>query len=491
MNAIAKLAKKKIVKNTSVLILAQIASRTLGIVYVAALARYVGAEGIGKISTATALNGLFVLVVGPGLNSLLVRDVAADDKKAATYVSNMLFLRCLLSVPFILLTVAVAQAARYPGDTVVIIHAYMVVYLFDTLGEILASVFRAFERMEYEAVSQIVRDLINISLSLLAIYLRWSLLAIALISVLAQVCKLLMMMALLHRRFVRPRLAISFSTSKTLLISSLPFGVLFILHAAQALLGTFALSLYHSADAVGIYSAANSLIGVLLFLPGAFSAAIFPTFSRLYVNARHDLQHFYQLCYKYLLVVGFPLGLGTMLVGDKVILLVYGDEFEGSATVMRILAVFLFTFVGYSNGPLLNAAGRQRFFAWTQGLAVCANGVLCLLLVPTWGPVGAAIAFVSSGIATFFVHSIACHRQFGVSLPWLTMGKVLLATLFMGLVVSVTLWLGVPWLVVVFIVAPSTYGLSVLLLGIVKREELQALAGAPGSSWITEEAILT
>jgi O-antigen/teichoic acid export membrane protein len=217
---------------------------------------------------------------------------------------------------------------------------------------------------------------------------------------------------------------------------------------------------------------------MLLLLPNAFSLATYPAFSKMYVHARGDLQRFYQVCYKYLLVVGFPLGLGTMLVGDRVIMLVYGREFAGSATAIRILAVFLFTIVGYSNGPLLNAVGMQRFFAWSQGLAVGATGILSLLLAPIWGPTGAAVALVLPGIATFFVHSIASHRQVGLSLPWLVMGKALLATLFMGLSASVSLGAGVPLLVVVIVVAPSTYGLSILLLGIPKKEELRILAGA-------------
>jgi len=479
MTIIAKRANNRIAKNASTLILGQIVSRALGIFYVAALARYVGAEGIGKISTATALNGLLVLVVGPGLDTLLVRDVAADEQRSRTYVSNMLILRGLLGVPFVLLTVAVARAARYPGDTVAIILLYTLVYLFDKLGEILASLFRAFERMEYDAGSQIVQDLINISLCLLAIHLRQSLLAIVSVSVLAHACKLLLMMALSHHHFGCPRLTSNFNTIKRLLISSVPFGVLLILHTLQAQSGTFILSLYHTADTVGIYSAAHSLITMLLLLPLAFSTAIFPTFSKLYAHARDDLQRFYQVCYKCLLLVGFPLGLGTMLLGDKVILLIYGDGFEGSAIVLMILAAFLFTLVGYSNGPLLNAAGKQRFFAWTQGLAVCANVLLCLLLVPTWGPVGAAIAFVLSGVSTFLVHSIACHRLLGLSVPWFTMGKVLLATSLMGLVVSISLSSGVPWLAAVFVVAPSIYGLAILWLGLVTREELQLVASGP------------
>jgi O-antigen/teichoic acid export membrane protein len=482
MHVIDKIARHKIAKNTSVLVVSQIATRVLSIFYAAALARYVGTEGVGKISTAIAVNSILVLMVVPGLKTLLVRDVAADARKADAYVSNMIFLRVLLGVPFILLTAIVAHVAGYPNDTVLIVYVYTLVYLLDALSEVLAAVFQAFECMEYEAASQVVQRLVNISLSLLAIYLGWSLLAIAWMSVVARVCQLLMLIILVHRRFVRLRPAVSWSTSKRLFLSSLPFAAWLIFAMVQVQLGPFVISLCHTADAVGIYSAAYTLIGILLFLPSAFSSAIYPTFSRLHVQARHDLPHFYQLCYKYIPVVGFPLGMGTILVGDRVITLVYGDDFEGSAAVIRILGLFLFTIVGYSNGGLLNATGRQRFFAWTEGLALVANVTLCLLLVPTWGPVGAAIALTASGVAVLLIRSIACHRQLGLSFPWLTTGKTLLATLLMGAAVSTALQAGVPWLVVAFTVAPSVYGLSLLLLGIVRRDELRILASAPSSS---------
>jgi O-antigen/teichoic acid export membrane protein len=288
-------------------------------------------------------------------------------------------------------------------------------------------------------------------------------------------------LALVRNRFVRPRLTIDPRLSWTLLAASLPFGSLLILHVMQAQLGTFVVSLYRSADAVGIYSAASTLIGVLLLVPTAFSSAIFPAMSRLNALGQSDLRGFYELTYKYLLLIGFPMGLGTILVGDRVIVLVYGDQFEGSAAVVRVLAIFLLTIVGYSNGPLLYAVGRQGFFAWTQALANLANALLCLLLVPAWGPVGAATAFVASGVATFIVHSMAAHHAVGLPLPWLTMSKVLLATAFMGLGVSICLRYGAPWLPVVLVAGPILYGLPLVLLGLVKREDLQMMSGTAGA----------
>jgi O-antigen/teichoic acid export membrane protein len=482
MNVIDKIAGHRIAKNTSVLVVSQVATHVLSIFYAAALARYVGTEGVGKISTATALNSILVLMVVPGLRTLLVRDVAADAQKAASYVSNMMFLRVLLGIPFILLTAIVARVTGYPKDTVLIVYVYTLVYLLDALSEILDAVFQAFEHMEYQAAGQIVQRVTNISLSLLAIYLGRSLLTIALMSVVARICKLLMLTTLLHRRFVRLRLTVSWSTGKKLFVSSLPFAAWLIFAMVQVQLGPLITSLFHAADAVGVYSAAYSLISILLFLPSAFSSAIYPTFSRLQAHARNDLPYFYQLCYKYIPVIGFPLGVGTILVGDRVIALVYGDGFEGAAAVIRILGVFLFTIVGYSNGRLLHATGRQRFFAWTEGLALLVNLTLCLLLIPRWGPVGAAMALTASGMLVLVIRSSACHRQLGLPLPWLTTGKTLLAALVMGLVVSVSLQSGIPWLIVVLLVAPSVYGLSLLLLGIVRRDELRTLASAPISS---------
>ena len=472
------LDKVKIAKNASALVAAQVVARALGIIYVAALARYVGARGIGAISTATALNGLLVLLAAPGFTTLLVRDVAAEPGKAASYIANMLFTRGLLGIPFALSVVAAAHFAGYASETVAIIYVYLVVYLLDSLSGILAAAFQAFERMEFDAASQIVQTVVNVSLSLLAIYLRWSLFVIVFMSLIAQLCRLLCL-ALLLRGRMRSGFAINLNASKQLFIASFPFGALLVLFAMKAQLGIFVLSLRQSESAVGIYSAANAIIGVVLLVPSALSSAAFPAFSRFAAHSRPDLQNFYQLCFKYLLLLGFPLGLGLILVADKVILLVYGDKFEHSVAILRILSVFLFTMVGYSNGPTLKAIGRQRFLLWTEGLAVFANGALCLWLAPIWGPIGAAVAFVIAGIGTFVVHSFACHTFLGLSFPLLTTSKILLATLFMGLVVAASRQLGAPWLVTTFILAPLAYGLALWLLGIVKRSELLILAGAP------------
>lgn len=479
MNIRAKLNKYTVAKNASVMALAQIVSRVAMIVYLGALARHVGAEGIGQISTANALNAMLLLVVGPGLTILLVRDVAGERDRAGQYLTNAIFLRLLLLVPFIALTTAIAHLSNYPLETIRIIHIYTVVYILDTLGEVLIAGFRAYERMELEAALQLIRDFTNIGLSLVGIALGWPLINIVMISVVAQLVKFLLSAFWLSRYIVRLKPKFNLTFSKHLLLASVPFGLLLIIQTLQQEFGTYLLSLHVSAELVGIYGAANTLILMLLYVPNSFAAAIFPNLSRLSKESKFKLRRFYQVSYKYLLVLGFPLGVGTFLVGSRAIMLVYGDEFAAATPVIRIMSVFLFTIVGYANGALLYATDRQKFYAWTQTLAAILNSALGIVLIPRLGPVGAATAFAASGILTFFVHSIACHRSLDLSMPWGVMARVLAAALVMGLALHGAMLAGLPWVPAAVFVAPGVYAAMLFLFGLVNRDELRTLGGAP------------
>ncbi len=458
--------------------LAQIISRIGMIFYLGALARHVGSDGIGAISTGTALNSMLLLIVGPGLTILLVREVAGNRDRVGQYLSNGIFLRALLVIPFIALTTFLAYQNNYAPETIMIVHLYTIVFVLDTIGEVMIATFRAYERMELEAALQITRDFTNIGLSLVGIALGWPLLAIVAVSVVAQGLKFLMSIALVWKYITRVRPRIDLNFSKGLLLSSAPFGVLLIIQTVQAEFGTYILSVYHSAATVGIYAAANTLIVMLLFLPNSFASAIFPNFSRLHKHSPEGLKKFYQVCYKYLLILGFPLAVGTLLVGERAVLLVYGDEFAASAPVIRLMAIFLFTIVGYANGALLYAIDQQRFYAWTQIIAALVNGLLCVLLIPSQGPVGAAVAFTASGILTFFVHSQACHRMMGLSLPWGVMVKVAIAVTAMGLAIVAALELSVSWVVAAVLIAPAVYFVALRLLNLINRDELRTLGGS-------------
>jgi len=481
---------KRLVKNTTVLLLGRIFSQGLGIVYVAVLARYIQAAGMGKVATATSLVSMLILLANLGISQLIVRDVAGDRAKADIYVANTLLLRVLLSIVFAMVIVGVTVIAKYPYDTTLIIYIYSLAYIFDQLADVAFSIFNAFEKMEYPAAIQTGRDMVNIALSLVAIYLRASLIAIVFVSALASLLKLAVSLAVLRWRFVRPKLQLDPRLCRQLLIAALPFAALGVIQLVNRQFDAVLLSLYHSEEEVGWFSAANMLITYLLLIPNMFLQAIFPVFARFHAFSRDALQLAYGTSFRYLLLLGFPLCAGTIATADQVIALVYGPGFEDAVLALRILALLLLWMFGFANGALLSATGGQTFLAVMGAIGVTLNVVVALLLVPRFSLVGASIAAIVGGAVLLLPITLACHRRLGIELPYALAIKALISSVLMGAIVTLCLRAHINFFVVVFAVAPIVYGLLLVTFRAISREDtlmlIRLLRRGTGSVHIEE-----
>ncbi len=464
-----------VVKNTTVLLFGRALSLGLGIVYVAVLARYVQAAGMGKIATATSLVSILILLANFGLSQLVIRDVASDKAKASTYVLNALLLRVLLSVVFGIVIVGITAITKYPYDTTVIIYIYGFVYILDELTDVAFSIFKAFERMEYPAAIQSGRDIANVVLSLGAIYLRASLITIVLASAVASFLKLVVSLAVLRRRFVRPRLQIDRDLCRQLVVAALPFAALVFIPVVNRQIDTVVLSLYHSEEEVGWFSAANTLITYLLLVPNTFLQAIFPVFARFHSSSRDALRQAYRTFFKYLLLLGSALCVGTIVTADQVIALVYGPGFESAVLALRILAFQLFWMFGFANGALLNATGGQTFLAAIMGAGAALNVVLAFLLIPRFSFVGASIAPIASAGVLFFPITLACHRRLGARVPYALAIKSLLSSVLMGVVVALFLRAQINLFLVVLAIAPVVHGVLLVIFRAIGHEDILML----------------
>ncbi|MCL4488739.1 MAG: oligosaccharide flippase family protein [Chloroflexi bacterium] len=469
---------RRIVKNTTALLLGRVFSMGLGIVYVAALARYIQAAGMGKIATATSLVSILVLLANFGLSQLIIRDIAGEKAKASLYVTNAILLRLLLSVVFVGVIVLVAQTTKFPADTITVIYIYSCAYIFDELADVAFSIFNAFERMEYQALIQTGRDIVNVAFSLGAIYWHASLITIVLVSLFADLFKLTASMVVLRWKFIRPKLQIDVGLCRQLLIGALPFAALVIVQLVNRQIDTVLLSFNRQEAEVGWFSAANTLVSYLLILPGMFLQAVFPVFARFHTTSREQLQRTYQACFKFLLLLGFPCCIGTIVTADHVIALIYGPGFENAALSLRILALLLLWVFGYANGGLLNATGGQVFLAVLTTLSTALNVVVALALIPQFGSTGASIAAIAGGVVFFYPLTVACHRRVGLRLPFGLALKTFMASLGMGAAVLLALRAEINVLAAIFAVAPVVYAALLLGLRAVEREDLLALARA-------------
>lgn len=466
---------RTILKNTTVSLLGRSFTILLGVLYITALSRHVGASGVGIIVTATALVPMASLLLNFGLNEVTVRDVAVNKNLAGPYLPNLFFIRGLLFIFFVGLIFAIVRVVGYPPETTVIIFIYCISYTLDELSAICFAIFNAHEKMEFSAALQTGRDLLNMGLSLVAITFKADLYLIVGVSVLASLIKFLVSLWIVKIKFTWPKFRIDLNLSLNIIKATMPFAALLMISVFLQHVDTFILSLFRPVNEVGWYGSANMLISYLLLVPNVFLQAVFPVFARFNAAAPDELRNAYSLSFKYLLVLGVAMCAGIWITADKVIELIFGPGFEGASLALRILSCLLLWMFGYANGSFLNATGGQFIATKYAGAGMVLAVGLSLLLTPRLGLVGSALARIFPGALFFLPLTLISHQRLGLTIPYRMVFKTVCAAIVMAVSAYIGIENDLPLLSVILLVAPIVYGTSLLILGVIDHSDIQRM----------------
>ena len=474
---------QRIAKNAGVLLTAQVASYLLAFFYMMYTARYLGPASFGILSFALAFTGIFAVFGDLGLRPLTVREVARDKSLAPKYLANVSLMKIIfVAITFGLIALTI-NLLGYPEETIKVVYLLALFVIFQAFTQMFYSIFQAFERMEFQGIGQILNAALILGGVIFAIKNGFSVVGFASLYVVASIVGLGYSFAVMKLKFSNPSLAsatkaVEFDWSfwKPTIKEALPFGVTGMFGMIYTYIDSVMLSLMQGDAVVGWYNAAYRLILVLLFIPGAFGVAIFPSMSRFYITSPSSLRLAVEKYFKYMLILAVPIGVGTTLLAQRIILLIFGTEYTHSIIALQILIwTIVLTFAGAAFVKLFESTNRQAVIAKVSGICMAANIMLNLLLIPRFSYVGASVATVVTElilVGSIFV--FAYKVGYGIPRRRLTkdISKVTIASLVMGAFVwhfeSLSLLILVPLAIL------SYFGVLYMLRGI-GREDTQLL----------------
>jgi O-antigen/teichoic acid export membrane protein len=130
---------------------------------------------------------------------------------------------------------------------------------------------------------------------------------------------------------------------------------------------------------------------------------------------------------RFLMAIAVPFIALLFFYAEDIIQLWMGEEFAGSAPLLRILLVaVLFTSVQLNAANVLGMTGHHRFVAFSMAASALVNLILSILLIQHWGLTGVAIATLVAAFAveTLIIVPRACSEN-GVSLGRFVAGALL------------------------------------------------------------------
>jgi PST family polysaccharide transporter len=172
--------------------------------------------------------------------------------------------------------------------------------------------------------------------------------------------------------------------------------------------------------AAGIYSAASQISEACALLPLAFAPALFPMLVRWHKQGADFYHRQFEKLFLGTIVAGVCISLGLTITAPVLIPLLFGPSYAASVTVLRILAwAPPFVFIGIMQTGYDITEGLTWVATLRTAIGALINISLNLLLIPRYGPSGAAIATLISVACAGFVLNFAEPRTrlvFGLQL---------------------------------------------------------------------------
>ena len=269
----------RVFENTSALFIAQLIGRILSFgLMVILMPRYFTEEALGGYITAMSLTNLIAAIAELGMQSPLIREMTLRRGQARHFLGNALIIRTLLSIVAFGLMVGSGFLLDYQPVVVRMILMLGLADIITSVALLYRYVFRAFERMGYEAFTVVVERSLVVFAGGLFIGLGMNLVNFCVVVLVASIFNLLLSVGIVARRFMPLRFNADLGICKSLMRQALPFALgnicnLIYIRIDRVLLPKLS---PHGVTANAWYGLAYSLVDAVTILPGGIHGGDVP-----------------------------------------------------------------------------------------------------------------------------------------------------------------------------------------------------------------------
>jgi len=455
-------------KNSLTLGVANLITKIITIFFLAIVANRLGADLYGLFTFGFAYISLFSGLTDFGVSDLLVREVARNRTLVKKYLENCLIIKgvlILITVVVVGITLPLLGKGSQANAVLAITLCILIVM---SVALIMRSIFFAWEDMNHPAIGDIMERIVTFVFGTMVLLRGFSIIPLLLVLLAGVVLKLIYYTWMINRSIVKLSLHFDRAFAFQTLRHALPFALGIFVGTIYSRINIVLLSMIQDDKAVGLFGAAyDKILGFATF-GVMISQAVFPTLSRVYIEAIDEAKNIYRKIFQYIYIVSIPVVVGIIITADKIIHILHTPEYEPSILALCLLAPYVsIKLLYYGVSIVLTSINRQRQRVMIELAACLVFIVVSVILIKRFSFVGACIATISIEFLLLVALYIYISRHF-TGLPLLKI--CLKPTLIVALMGVVAYGLrAAPFLVQVLISA-SVYVTLIYLTGGIRED---------------------
>lgn len=460
--------------NTLASFTARISKQLFGLIIAIIVARYLGPDNYGKYAFAISFCYIFMVFSDFGLNDLFVRDIAAERSRVSKYLAASLLIKPLLASISLVVLYIILRILNYSSELIVCTMLFSIHIFFITQINTTASIFRAYEKMEYNSLIAILVGFIGLLITVTVVYLKQPLANILFFRVFGFFIGALLSLYIVSKQIAKPDFKINFPFFANLTKKSFPFLTIGLIHTLYFKVDIIMLSKLKGDAYVGWYTpAANDLFFGLFLIPGTVATVVYPIFSRQFNQSIERMRETVNFVIKILTILGVAISVGTFILASQIIHLIFGPQYAQSVIILQIMALAIsFAFIREPLGFALASMGMEKFLMWMNTFFLVLNILLNAILIPRYAHIGAALTSVSCIIFSLFLNFYVLRRKIQEIFLAKNFLKPVIAASLMGIVIY---YLRDFNLILTICIGAFVYGVAIFTIGTFNKAEIAQL----------------
>jgi O-antigen/teichoic acid export membrane protein len=466
----------RVAKNSGTVLLARLFLVFVRFASISLIAKTLGKDAFGAYSLVVASVGMVSLLVDFGMSRIAVRELSRRRADADGFFGALVLLRGALAVMTFLGIVGVSLAIPMDPALRQGLYVYALAEVLQLFSNGYFILFKAFERMEYEALMIFIDQGVYLGLLALLLGSGYGLLAVFSAHLIAVMVKLAAGSIVAYSKFVTLVLRVDLVLWGRVLRDSFPIGITSLLDNLSQRIDILILGLFRSRAEVGGFAGAYRLIDATLLVSVVLTNAIFPILSRLAAEGAASLRIPFEQALKLLVCLALPLAVVFVVIPQRIVTLVFDTSFSQSVVTLRLLGglVVVLYACALLNSTLISL-NRQGLYTVAATVALVINVALDFALIPRFGYVGACVAAIVAQVILFGMALAFVTRQVGAMALGRLFPQALLGAVAMGIVSYV---LEAQWLPILLLGGGGTYVVILLLTRAFRVEDVAMIREA-------------
>lgn len=253
-----------------------------------------------------------------------------------------------------------------------------------------------------------IATIISVTFQIIAVYLNFPIIAIAIILVISNLIKLIIIVfqyLLISKNYEKGE--ISVSLIKKIITYSIPLSIaasaaIIYTKVDQVMLGNMI-----NDSSVGVYAVSTKMLNVATILILPIQVSVFPKMLELYKHNKDKYLKFYKSLTCTLTLISLFIIVIALLLGNLLIGIIFSEEYQASFKIFQIqIFVSLFMYNAALRSSHFTITEDTKIIMVTQIIAVVLNILLNVVLINFIGIYGAAIATVLTQFFSLFISNL-------------------------------------------------------------------------------------